>query len=297
MVGDIYGIAEGTVFASRRDLHDAGVHRGLMKGIGAKGESIVLSGGCVDDEDHGDLIIYTGEGGRDVLTGRQTADQTMTRGNLALARNFNEGNPIRVVRGHSHRSSYSPEVGYRYDGLYRIENYWEERGQDGYIVWRYRLVKLSGPEVTTAKDDRLPAPEGQFQPPRSTVYSTRVIRSSEVGNYIKALYGYTCQIAGVRLETPAGPYAEACHIRPVGKPHNGPDVPGNVLCLSPNLHVLFDHGAIALSDDLKVIGLNAEVTVDPNHELDIDCIRYHREHIYSKIERSVHAGAAQMPTQ
>ena len=85
MVGDIDGIAEGTVFASRRDLHAAGIHRGLQRGIGTKGESIVLSGGYVDDEDLGDLIIYTGEGGRDVRTGRQIADQTMTGGNLALA--------------------------------------------------------------------------------------------------------------------------------------------------------------------------------------------------------------------
>ena len=138
MVGDIDGIAEGTVFASRRDLHDAGVHRGLQRGIGSKGESIVLSGGYVDDEDHGDLIIYTGEGGRDVQTGRQTADQTMTRGNLALSRNFKEGIPIRVTRGHLHKSRYSPVAGYRYDGLYRIENYWKDRGKDGHIVWRYR---------------------------------------------------------------------------------------------------------------------------------------------------------------
>lgn len=88
MVGDIDGIAEGTEFASRRDLHDAGVHRGLQRGIGSKGESIVLSGGYVDDEDHGDLIIYTGEGGRSAQTGRQITDQTMTRGNLDHHRIF-----------------------------------------------------------------------------------------------------------------------------------------------------------------------------------------------------------------
>jgi putative restriction endonuclease len=94
------------------------------------------------------------------------------------------------------------------------------------------------------------------------------------------MYNYHCQISGVRLDTPIGPYAEACHIRPVGEPHNGPDMPGNVLCLSPNMHVLFDHGAIALSDDLLVLGIDAHISVDPNHNLNIDCIRYHREHIY-----------------
>jgi hypothetical protein len=34
----------------------------------------------VDDEDLGDVIIYTGEGGRDSTTGRQVADQQLTLG-------------------------------------------------------------------------------------------------------------------------------------------------------------------------------------------------------------------------
>jgi putative restriction endonuclease len=42
-----------------------------MSGIVPHGSSIVLSGGYVDDEDLGDMIIYTGEGGRDAATGRQ----------------------------------------------------------------------------------------------------------------------------------------------------------------------------------------------------------------------------------
>ena len=46
-----------------------------MRGIASHGSSIVLSGDYVDDEDMGDVIIYTGEGGRDPNTGRQVADQ------------------------------------------------------------------------------------------------------------------------------------------------------------------------------------------------------------------------------
>jgi putative restriction endonuclease len=218
-----------------------------MRGIAPKGYSIVLSGGYTDDEDYGDVIIYTGEGGRDQKTGRQVADQTLTGGNFALAQNYKDGIPIRVNRGYNLDSEYAPKSGYRYDGLYRIENYWREIGQDGFLVWRYRLTKLVDSEVVPVAEQDIPVPEGEASPIRSKVYSTRVIRSSEVGNYIKVLYGHKCQISGVRLDTPTGPYAEACHIRSVGKPHNGPDVPGNVLCLSPNIHVLFDLGAIALN--------------------------------------------------
>ena len=54
MFGEIEGVTEGQIFESRRELHDANVHNGLMRGIGKQGASIVLSGGYVDDEDFGD---------------------------------------------------------------------------------------------------------------------------------------------------------------------------------------------------------------------------------------------------
>ena len=49
MSGEIDGIDEGASFASRQELHDAGIHRGLMRGIAPQGYSIVLSGGYIDD--------------------------------------------------------------------------------------------------------------------------------------------------------------------------------------------------------------------------------------------------------
>jgi len=279
MIGEIQGVLVGQIFASRRLLHDAGIHRGLQQGIGAGGESIVLSGGYVDDIDDGDTIIYTGEGGRDQNTGRQISDQTLTRGNLALMKNYQEGNPIRVCRGPMPESPYAPLAGYRYDGLYRIESCFSDTGTDGFKVWRYRLVRISTSEQIQSGQVTL-VPAGENQPGRSTVYTTRVIRNSEVGNYVRALYSHTCQISGDRLETPNGPYAEACHIKPVGRPHNGPDTVGNVLCLAPNMHVLFDLGAITLSDDFYVIGKDVQLHVNPRHNLSLECIRYHREHIY-----------------
>ena len=38
--------------------------------------------------------------------------------------------------------AYGPKAGYRYDGLYRVKEYWEERGRSGYKIWRFRLVPL-----------------------------------------------------------------------------------------------------------------------------------------------------------
>jgi putative restriction endonuclease len=91
---------------------------------------------------------------------------------------------------------------------------------------------------------------------------------------------YTCQISGVKLDTPNGPYAEACHIQPVGKPHNGPDEISNVLCLSPNMHVLFDLGAISINDDLTLLGIGGRLTIKEGHDLSNEAIRYHRTHIF-----------------
>jgi putative restriction endonuclease len=281
MIGEIEGIKPGHIFSDRRALHDAGVHRGLMIGIGAgEGTSIVLSGGYRDDRDDGDTIIYTGEGGRDPGSGRQIADQKMIRGNLALAQNYRNGNPIRVCRGYKLDSPYAPKSGYQYSGLYRIESCWHEKGVDGFLIWRYRLVKISPVDQIT-EESSPPIPKGTTQPIRSSVFTTRIIRNSQVGNYVKDLYNHTCQISGVRLETPFGHYAEACHIQPLGAPHNGPDTVENIICLSPNMHVLFDFGAISLTDDLSILGMDKKITFHPDHQLSMDCIRYHREHIFN----------------
>ncbi len=89
-------------------------------------------------------IVYTGHGGRDWGNKRQVAHQHLTKGNLALARSSIEGLRVRVIRGANLDSPYAPRGGYRYDGLYLVEHYWQEIGRSGFRVWRYSLVKLQG---------------------------------------------------------------------------------------------------------------------------------------------------------
>jgi SAD/SRA domain len=56
----------------------AAVHRALQAGIVGTGErgaeSIVVSGGYEDDEDHGSMVIYTGRGGQHEDTKKQITD-------------------------------------------------------------------------------------------------------------------------------------------------------------------------------------------------------------------------------
>ena len=131
--GAIEGMEPGTHFDDRRALYDSGVHRTLQAGIVGRAadgaESIVLSGGYVDDEDAGHIIFYTGDGGRDPQSGRQMADQEFLGKNQALVKNALQGLPVRVVRGAGHKSPFSPKSGYRYDGIYFVTRYWTELGE------------------------------------------------------------------------------------------------------------------------------------------------------------------------
>jgi putative restriction endonuclease len=113
-------------------------------------------------------------------------------------------------------------------------------------------------------------------PSRTDVTVSRIIRNSTLGNLVKEIYNHECQICGLRLETPTGSYAECCHIKPLGKPHNGPDTLETLLCLCPNYHVLFDSHAIQLSDDLRVLETGDKIRTIDSHDINIEYIQYHR---------------------
>lgn len=282
--GHIPGYPPGTEFPSRAELSSAGVHRPTQAGISGTehegADSIVLSGGYEDDSDSGDEIVYTGHGGRDPVTGQQVSDQLLTRGNLALAYSQLHGLPVRVIRGASHRSSYSPRTGYRYDGLYQVEDHWRDKGKSGHTIWRFRLVK-----ITEKREIQRVAEQRETYGPARRQESTtlRIIRDTIQAKKVKEMYDYRCQVCNIRLESAAGPYAEAAHIRPLGSPHNGPDTLDNLLCLCPNHHVLFDYGSIAIDDDFTLLGTIGQLTVIKEHKINTEHLRYHRSHYYKEI--------------
>lgn len=278
--GEIPGYGPGSVFENRQHLAKAGVHKPLQAGIsGAQDEgadSIVLSGGYEDDKDLGDVIIYTGEGGRNENTGRQEKDQQLKRKNLALARSYSDGLPVRVIRGANHKSPYSPRKGYRYEGLYLVADYWREKGKDNYYVWRFRLIKIKGLE----QHSQTPASESIDDPPRRLYTQQRILRNPKIAQEVKRMHRYKCQVCGLAILTRSGLYAEAAHIKPLGRPHNGPDTLANILCLCPNHHVMFDNGVFYVQDDftLQGGGLEGKLRTHKKHPIQLEFFRYHRSY-------------------
>jgi hypothetical protein len=117
------------------------------------------------------------------------------------------------------------------------------------------------------------------------------LRNSTHIRKLKRLYGNKCQICGERVQTETSPdryYSEGAHIKPVGKPHNGPDTPANILILCPNHHVELDSGMITLhpkdseyvveSRNLKHPFFGVLVSVLKQHKLDADLISWHRDY-------------------
>ena len=292
--GSIAGIEPGYEFANRMELWGAGIHRQTQAGISARlgggAESIVLSGGYEDDEDLGAVIIYTGRGGRSAESTQQVADQTLTGANLELVRNEQLGLPLRVTR----KVTTGYTSFYRYAGLYRVARHWAENGKSGHRVWRFRLELL--PEevaeetsVSIATDLAIEfsqlnirEPEPNYGAvPRREATTLRIVRDTAVTRRLKELYEYRCQVCNIRLEGAAGPYAEAAHIRPLGAPHHGPDTLGNVLCLCPNHHVLFDLSAFTIADDGQLLGLPGKLKTHKQHSIGLAFLAFHREHFYS----------------
>lgn len=286
----------GSTFASRAEARAAGVHRYLINGIDyerATGLStaIVLNGGYKDDQDLGDVIIYTGEGGQNANRTEQIRDQDWSKGNGGLRNAQTAGEPVRILRGFKPKNPFSPATGYRYDGLYTVVSADLVPSSDGPLVCQFRLEAIPGESTSfgTGGDGR-PSEEVsadselEVLPGREATTVMRIVRDSLISRRLKHIHDFGCQVCGVRLDTPSGPYAEGAHIRPLGQPHDGPDTLENLLCLCPNHHVLFDKGAIWIGEDYGIcvteggaeIGLLRQL---PAHRVSPEHLAYHRERI------------------
>jgi len=286
--GEIPGIAEGTAFKGRKEMMPSSFHRNWGAGIDGNGKegtsAIVLSGGYEDDLDLGDEIVYTGAGGNDPNSGRQVEDQSWNnRGNAGLVTSRDKGLPVRVIRGHTHKSTFSPKTGYLYGGIYSVVDAWEEVGKSGFKICRFRLMYSGGntnrrlaEEIETGDEDDKPTVRRE-----GTIL--RIIRDTKMARLVKELYNHECQVCSFTIDGKKSRYAEGAHIKGLGKPHSGSDTMNNIICLCPNHHVMFDKGLFCINNDFTLLGqLSGKLVVKPQHKLKISNLEYHRKcHGYS----------------
>tara|TARA_B100000959_G_C14831403_1_gene562056 strand:+ start:162 stop:1022 length:861 start_codon:yes stop_codon:yes gene_type:complete len=273
--GEIKGYPEGTVFNSRAEIKAAALHNRTVHGISriknVGCDCIVLNGGYKDDEDNGDVIIYTGEGGKKEGKKDHTSHQIFKQGNLDLSLNKDSREPIRVIRGWKFKESeYSPKSGYRYDGLYYLEDFWpDETDKDKFRIWRYRLVKKDG--------DFPPKRSENAKPSRTIVTTSRIDRDPEIGPELKELHDFRCQVCGIRLEAHGQAHAVGAHIRGLGKPNNGDDSKDNMIILCPNDHLIFDNYGFSIDDNFNLIGREGKLRTIPKHTINKENLRFHRK--------------------
>lgn len=279
--GDIPGVSIGDWFASREAVRLAGLHRHGMGGISGKysdgADAIVISGGYKDDRDEGDWILYTGQGGNE--NRRQVRDQKFEAGNLALAISEEQGLPVRVIR---RAPGPDGEYGYRYDGIFAVKRHWVEPSADGPLIYRFELVEQNGPEHWHP-----PAPPDGGLPEKVPSVVLRIVRNSDITQWVKERYDYRCLFCSIRLDVDAGAYSEGAHVRPLGGEHGGIDEVQNVINLCPNDHVLFDKGARYVNADNQLIETRSgEIlrTLVLEHDVEPGNFAYHRTRIAGQAE-------------
>lgn len=134
----------------------------------------------------------------------------------------------------------------------------------GHGVWGLRKLILPTP--------RAPDITEPHEIERIKLETYRILRDTALARSLKALYKNQCQICGSALRlADNSSYSEAHHIRPLGTPHNGLDISGNIIVLCPNHHVLCDYGAITL--DINQLRLH------PQHAISTELISYHNSNI------------------
>lgn len=180
----------------------------------------------------------------------------------------------------------------------------EKRGEVEFVdnEGTYRIVSLALDDI--AEDD-LPPPSdtaaGRERAREAVVRTselrgdapervTRVVdelrRDGTLVSELKALYDHRCQLCGRRrLQGTDRGYSEAHHLRPLGDPHGGPDVPGNIVVVCPNHHADFDHGMVTIDPDTRAIthaydeSANDALTVADAHAVGTEFLRYHARRI------------------
>jgi hypothetical protein len=128
---------------------------------------------------------------------------------------------------------------------------------------------VAAPGGTSRPTTSLPEAIDSVSPPNRCLASVyRILRDTELAREVKRRHRFRCQVCGSTIVLPSGEcYAESHHIQPLGRPHDGPDVMDNILCVCPNHHAELDYGVLLITPSLLLRS--------PDHRIDQKYIDYH----------------------
>jgi len=99
----------------------------------------------------------------------------------------------------------------------------------------------------------------------TTIY--RILRDTALSREVKIAHNFECQLCSMTIQLGDGSYyAEAHHVKPLGRPYNGPDTIDNIICVCPNCHVLLYYKVIKL-EKAKLPNVSSEYVEYHNREI------------------------------
>lgn len=103
------------------------------------------------DTDNGEVLYYSGSGSHENTDPKNPREST--NGTKCLKASYYSGQPVRVMRTAS-RNMYSPSVGLRYDGLYKVVSTNKPKNSNGGLYEQFRLERIDGKDNRTLEECR-----------------------------------------------------------------------------------------------------------------------------------------------
>jgi hypothetical protein len=150
---------------------------------------------------------------------------------------------INIPRGISHLPGYRrlTETGH----LFSFYNKMFDIQQKSELTICNKWEMKNGLDAPKAID----LPRGYHKDKHTLNLSYRLIRETMVSRWVKYIHKYRCQVCGETVVLgKSDQYAETHHLQPPGRPHNGPDVFENVICVCPQHHVQLDYRVLLLEE-------------------------------------------------
>jgi hypothetical protein len=148
------------------------------------------------------------------------------------------------------------------------------------IKQRYQFE--TGIEIAVGDDE--PSSESIESRRKTTEVDSR-LRDDRLVRELKNTYDDRCQVCGNRRKQGRSEaYSEVHHIKPLGRPHSGPDEKLNMLVLCPNHHVDFDNGVIAIDPKTGTLvhpfdDVRTQLMIEESHSISKKHYRYHLEEL------------------